>query len=222
MHSTVLLPCKELRCRRLWRHFSILRCIDCTTPIHRARSIPSSTCLQRDKSVICGRIKASILASTCSPNRLWIFTMHSLAKYNQAAIERGVLKKRMTTLTNKFTSILCKIRSIIFPQTPKSVSEITPEDSTFSKDNNIKDATMSTPDTLRSLSDIYRFFRNNTTPIYFVSPPHITFLDWGSGFRALNISLILRLFRRRPLSGNQSDRIPSENFSQWKIWPTTC
>ncbi|BBB27068.1 ATP-binding protein [Amphritea japonica] len=48
---------------------------------------------------------------------------------------------------------------------------------------------MSTPDTLRSLSDIYRFFRNNTTPIYFVSPTAYNILglgQWIQGFKYIS------------------------------------
>jgi hypothetical protein len=39
---------------------------------------------------------------------------------------------------------------------------------------------------LRSLSDIYRYFRENTTPIYFISPTPYNLLgidEWVGGFR---------------------------------------
>src|SRR6476469_10027023 len=38
---------------------------------------------------------------------------------------------------------------------------------------------------LRSLSDVYRYFRQNTTPVYFVSPTPYNLLgidEWVSGF----------------------------------------
>jgi len=46
-----------------------------------------------------------------------------------------------------------------------------------------------TPDKLRSLSDIYRFFRNTTTPIYFVSPTAYNILglgQWIQGFQYIS------------------------------------
>ncbi|UTW02217.1 biotin carboxylase [Amphritea atlantica] len=46
-----------------------------------------------------------------------------------------------------------------------------------------------TPDKLRSLSDIYRFFRNTTTPIYFVSPTAYNILglgQWIQGFKYIS------------------------------------
>ncbi|MAC47909.1 MAG: biotin carboxylase, partial [Oceanospirillum sp.] len=45
---------------------------------------------------------------------------------------------------------------------------------------------MSKQEPLRSLSDIYRFFRKNTTPIYFVSPTAYNILglgQWIQGFK---------------------------------------
>ncbi len=45
---------------------------------------------------------------------------------------------------------------------------------------------MSTPEKLHGLSDIYRFFRKNTTPIYFVSPTAYNILglgQWIQGFK---------------------------------------
>lgn len=46
-----------------------------------------------------------------------------------------------------------------------------------------------TPEKLRSLSDIYRFFRNTTTPIYFVSPTAYNILglgQWIQGFKYIS------------------------------------
>lgn len=54
------------------------------------------------------------------------------------------------------------------------------------KYKNIEDVTMSKQEPLRTLSDIYRFFRKNTTPIYFVSPTAYNILglgQWIQGFK---------------------------------------
>ena len=59
---------------------------------------------------------------------------------------------------------------------------------------------------LRSLSDVYGFFRTNTTPVYFVSPTPYNLLgldEWVGGFRYISYfdsfdGLQAALLRARP------------------------
>ncbi len=60
------------------------------------------------------------------------------------------------------------------------------QQSARTKYKNLEDVNMSKQEPLRSLSDIYRFFRKNTTPIYFVSPTAYNILglgQWIQGFK---------------------------------------
>ncbi|BBB28070.1 biotin carboxylase [Neptunomonas japonica JAMM 1380] len=89
----------------------------------------------------------------------------------------------MTSLIIKITSLPTRIFRSIFPQ--KAGTELE-ENTILVKDNNNEDVIMSTPEKLRGLSDIYRFFRKNTTPIYFVSPTAYNILglgQWIQGFK---------------------------------------
>lgn len=92
----------------------------------------------------------------------------------------------MDTLLNKIISIPNLIYRSIFSQSPAGNCENARTEKTLAKDNNKEDVTMNTPEKLRGLSDIYRFFRKNTTPIYFVSPTAYNILglgQWIQGFK---------------------------------------
>jgi len=92
----------------------------------------------------------------------------------------------MDTLISKIISMPTRIYRTLFPQAPQSANRTLSAETSLSKDNNNKDIIMSTPEKLRSLSDIYRFFHRNTTPIYFVSPTSYNILglgQWIQGFK---------------------------------------
>ncbi|SIS41645.1 biotin carboxylase [Neptunomonas antarctica] len=89
----------------------------------------------------------------------------------------------MTSLIKKITSLPIRIFRSVFPQKMNATLN---EKTTLAKDNKNEDVVMSTQEKLRGLSDIYRFFRKNTTPIYFVSPTAYNILglgQWIQGFK---------------------------------------
>lgn len=92
----------------------------------------------------------------------------------------------MASLLRKLTSIANGLFRSVFPA---RVTKDPEEPITLPSKNNNEDLIMSEPEKLRGLSDIYRFFRKNTTPIYFVSPTAYNILglgQWIQGFKYIS------------------------------------